>query len=255
PEKLLYGMHNTTKRLMENGRWAWHNGLFDIKWFRAMGIKADVHEDTVLLSYTFNENGGYHDLDQVAQHWIRAPKHKGMLDEYLPNKKTSYRVIPPLVLAKYNAIDLSKQHRVLKPMLAELQNHPHLTSLYRTLLIPANDFIAEMQLYGVKVDVDRVKQNYQKLTDELAGLNEQLQVYARKHVGTDINFGSPKQLKDLLYGKLGLGMMSMSTNEAALEDISRKYDHPIVSLLLDYRERIKARGTYVTNLIDFPNPK
>lgn len=254
PEKLLYGQGKTTKRLMENGRWSWHNGLFDIKWFRCHGIEANVHEDTMLLSYTFNENGGYHDLDQVAQHWIRAPKHKGMLDQYLPNRNTSYRVIPPLVLAKYNAIDLSKQHRILQPMLDELEQHPHLKGLYRNILIPANDFIAEMQLYGVEVDVDRVKRNYVELTEELKQLNAELQVYANRHIGRDINFGSPKQLKELLYAKLGFGQISMSTNEAALEEIQRKYDHPIVDLLLKYREKIKARGTYVTNLIDFDIP-
>lgn len=252
PEKLIYGMKGTTKRLLEGGRWNWHNGLFDIKWFRAMGIEAHVDEDDMLLSYALNENSGYHDLDQVAQHWIKAPKHKHMLDAYRPNKKASFREIPPLVLYRYNAIDLSKTHASWFPLRDAVREDPHLESLYTRLLIPAVDFIAEMQLYGVLLDQDKVRANQAALTAQIESVNAQLQVYAQKHIGREINFGSPKQLKELLYGKLGFGQMSMSTNEAALEDIARKYEHPIVDLLLKYRELIKARGTYVTNLLDSP---
>lgn len=257
PENLLYGMGATTKRLMEakSITWNWHNGLFDIKWFRKYGIEARVDEDDMLLSYALNENGGYHDLDQVAQHWIKAPRHKHMLDSYLPNKKTSYRVIPTPVLHKYNAIDLSKTHMSWGPLREAVNSDHMLKSLYETMLIPAVDFVAEMQLYGVEVDQEKVRQNEVEHDKELLDLRKQLNAYAQKHLGHDINPNSPAQLKTLLFDKMGFGRPGDSTDEKSLINIQRIYDHPIVDILLKHREVAKRKGTYVSNLLDQTDAK
>lgn len=253
PENLLYDMPNTTKRLMEAPQiaWNWHNGLFDIKWFKAMGIEARVDEDDMLLSYAMNENGGYHDLDQVAMQWIKAPRHKGMLKQYLPNKNTSYRVIPPPILHKYNAIDLSKTHASFFPLREAVRDDKHLEDLYTNTLIPAVDFVAEMQMYGVAADIDKIKEN-EKLHDiELAELRTQINVYAQKHLGHDININSPQQLKTLLFDKMGYGRIQDSTDEKSLINIQRIYDNPpVIDLLLKHREVAKRKGTYVSNLLD-----
>lgn len=252
PEDMLYNMPATTKRLVEAESiiWNWHNGLFDIKWFMKLGMQARVDEDTILLSYALNENRGYHDLDQVAQHWIKAPRHKHMLDAYLPSKKTSYRVIPANVLYKYNAIDLSKTHAVWSHIREAVRKDPHLERLYNEILIPAVSFIAAMQLYGVELDVDKVKENELHHDKELEELRAQINVYAQKHLGHDINVNSPIQLKTLLYGKMGFGRLSDSTDEKTLINIQRIHDHPVIDLLLKHREVVKRRGTYVTNLLD-----
>lgn len=255
PEKLLYSMPHLTKRLVENGRWNWQNGQFDIKFFRQLKMKANVHEDTMLLSYTLNENGGYHDLDQIAQHWLGAPKHKGMLDQYKGAGWKSYRDFPYDILCKYNAIDLSKTHCVHPILRSEVNSDPLLKGLYERLLIPAVDFVAEMELYGVKVNEETIRHNEVIHTQELDELRLELQAIAAPYLGYTLNPGSPKQLKELLYDKLGMGRRGSSTNEAALIDIQRKYDHPIVDLLLTYREVAKRKGTYVSNLIPQVGPK
>lgn len=256
PENILYGVERTTKRLLESGRWNWHNGLFDIKWFHRMGVAAKVDEDTMLLSYALNENAGYHDLDQVAQHWIKAPKHKNMLDAYKTEGWQSYRDFPPEVLYKYNAIDLTKTHKVHAPLRDEVASDPHLDKLYTKVLIPAVGFVATMQMYGVELDVAKVKENEELHNQMIKEVEDKIQPYAEKHLGKRINLNSPLQLKELLYGKMGFGRMSMSTNEAALEEIARNYDlPPIVSHILDYRELVKRRGTYIVNLLDRHAPK
>lgn len=254
PENLFYSMPHVTKKLLEAPpiTWSWHNGIFDIKWAWVMGIKARVDEDTMLMSYALNEKAGYHDLDQVAQHWIKAPRHKHMLDNYV-KKGESYRVIPKDILYKYNAIDLSKQHKIFAPLREEIRANPLLEKLYTELLIPAVPFIASMQTYGVAVDVDVIKQNELEHDKELAELRAKLNVYAREHMGTDINPNSPMQMKELLYGRLGLGRMVDSTNEAALIEIERRGGHPVVDLLLKHREVAKRKGTYVSNIL--PNPE
>lgn len=256
-ERMLYNLPHITKRLVEapSIRWNWHGGLFDIKWFRQMGAQARVDEDTMLMSYTLNENRGLHDLDFVAQHWIGAPRHKHMLNEYLPNKKTSYRVIPSDVLYKYNAIDLSKTHKCWAPLRHAIWEDPAHINEYRTTLIPAVDFIADMQMYGVQADEDKIKENIALHEKELTEIRAKINVYSQKHLGHDINVNSPMQVKELIYGKMGLGNMSMSTDEDALIEAKRRHEHPIIDLILDHREIAKRMGTYVANILPDPERK
>lgn len=254
PESLLYSMLPTTKRLLESGTWNWQNGLFDIKWFRRLGINAQVHEDTMLLSYAMNENSGYHDLDQIAQQWIGAPRHKHMLDAHV-KKGQSYRVIPKDILHKYNAIDLSKTHCSWFPMREAVREQKHLEDLYTNTLIPAVDFIAEMQMYGVEADVDKIKENIILHDNELATIRAKINAYAQKHLGCDINPNSPKQVKELIIHKMGLGSLASATNEQALIEIKRRTEHPIIDILLDHREVAKRKGTYVANILPDPERK
>lgn len=255
PEHLLYGMPHLTKRLVEGGRWNWHNGLFDIKWFRVQGWQAQVHEDTMLMSYAMNENRGFHDLDQTAQHWLGAPRHKEMLEQYLPYKGASYRHIPLPILYEYNAIDLSKTHCQYFPMRDAIRQDWNSIDAYRSTLIPAVNFIAEMQLYGVEADVDKINENIVLHERELAEVRAKINVYAQRHLGHDLNPNSPLQVKALIYEKMKLGHPTMSTNESALIEAKRKHEHPIIDLLLDHREVAKRKGTYVSNILSDPDRK
>lgn len=253
PEDVFYNNLPAMRRLFEGGHWAWHNGMFDITWLRAPqhNIHAKVDEDTMLMSYSLNENKGFHDLDQVAQLWIGAPKHKNMLSQYLPSKKSSYREVPPEVLYKYNAIDLSKQHRVFAPLEEAVNADPHSKKLYYGTLIPAIDPLVRAKLHGVKVDKAVVEENERKHDEELTLLREEINSkWARSALGHDINIGSPKQMQELLYDKMELKIPgTRSTDEDTLIQIQRRYDHPIVNVLLKYREVNKRKGTYVSNLL------
>lgn len=250
PEELLYQCWDLTTRLVENGaQWNWHNGKFDIRWFRRHGARAQVLHDTMLLSYAQNENRGLHDLDQVALRVLNAPNHKKVLDQYLPNRATSYRVIPSDVLHQYAAYDIAKTHQILEPQLAEVQQDKHLTKLYQDILIPASHLCAEIEAYGVKVSRTQIAKNEKELQEQLSIAEAAVQEYAIKHVGKLINLNSPKQVGDLLYNRLQLGAVGTSTDEDHLIKIRRKFGHPIVEHMLKYREIAKLKSTYVTNLV------
>lgn len=257
PEQILYGCGSTTKKLMEaqSIKWNWHNGLFDIKWFRYHGIQARVDEDTMMMSYTLNENRGFHGLDDVAQHWIGAPRHKGMVEKYLPRKGASYRHIPPEVLYEYAAKDISKTHCQWFPLREAIRSDYHAINEYRTMLIPAINFIANMQLVGITADVKAIEANVIKHEEELAAIREKINVYAHKHIGADINPNSPAQVSTLLYDKLKLGPKSMGTSENALIQLKRNHEHPLIDLILDHREVAKRKGTYVANILPDPDRK
>jgi uracil-DNA glycosylase family 4 len=251
PEDFFYKQLPAIRRLHSKGQWAFHNSLFDVTWMRApqhkIPVKAGI--DTMLMSYARNENRGFHDLDQVAQACIGAPPHKGMLEKYFPYKGASYRYVPPEILYRYNAIDLSKQHQIYPVLRQELDADPDSARLYDNLLIPAVEELVWMKLHGVKANIERVRENEGVLQRELDHLDGEINKYSKVHIGADINVASPPQLYSLLR-KMELTIPGIkSTDEDTIIKCQRRYDHPIFNLILNRRELAKAKGTYVTNLL------
>lgn len=247
PEDVVYRFPDLMKQLMEleTPRWIWQNGKFDISWYWHFGAQARVDEDTMLLSYALNENAGFHDLDQIAAVWINAPEHKNVLSKYLKKKSDSFRVIPTDVLHKYAALDTSKTYRMFFPLREEVNKDPKLKSLYEKILIPAIPFLCRTERYGILVDLNKVEQNAKEHLEELDRISDKIQPYAEKYLGKRINLGSPAQLKELLYDKMQLGPKGTSTDEDALIQIQRRFNHPIANHILDYREVSKRYGTYI----------
>jgi DNA polymerase-1 len=263
PEHLIYDCWPLMRRLLEGGRWNWQFGMFDIKWFRKerfsrLGeIRASVHEDSGLASYALNENKGFHDLDQIAQLHLGAPKHKDAMSKYYKMPPHySLRNAPLEELWHYNAVDLSKTHRCL-PVLKEamaadpiiVRGVPAPLLYYTETLIPSSNYFAEILLYGAPVNKETVQKNLALEDADLVPVDAAIQEYAHKHMGHSINVGSPLQVKSLIYGKMGLGNMSMSTDEDAMIKIQRTYEHPIAGLILKWREIAKRKSTYVTALL------
>lgn len=251
PEEVFYKNLSLIRRLYSKGKWAFHNGLFDATWLRApthkVNLRVDI--DTMLMSYALNENRGFHDLDQVAQSRIGAPPHKDGIKKYLPNRAASYRNIPPAELYKYNAFDLSKQHQIYPILREELDACEHSSRLYDNLLIPAVEELIWMRLHGVEVNVEQVRENEQLMQQEIDALDAEINKYAATHIGVSINVASPTQLYDLLR-KMELTIPGIkSTNEDTIIKSQRCYDHPIFNTILNRRELAKAKGTYVTNLL------
>jgi uracil-DNA glycosylase family 4 len=281
----------------ENLRWNWHNGKFDVQWIWAstpafervrnklgfkgvcgccsdkkddealapykryrepLYINGRVDEDTMLLSYTNNENAGFHDLDQTAQAWIQAPAHKGVMSKYYKMAPHySLRNAPKAELHRYAAYDIAKTHLQWKPLREQVGKDQRLVNLYYNTLIPASHFFARIERYGVQVDKEKVKENMALEDMEIKEINSRLQVYAREYLGHEINFGSWQQLRPLIWGKMKLGPpgaerspLSFASDEDALVDAQRRTNHPILHDLLLYREVVKRKGTYVVNLID-----
>lgn len=256
PEEVLYSNWDLTREFMErpNSKWNWHNGKFDIRWFRNYSVKARVDEDTMLLSYAHNENGGFHDLDQVAAKWLMAPNHKKVLDQYLPNRATSYRVIPSPVLYKYCAFDLAKTHQQWFPLHAKLMADRYLPRSYYDLTVPASMLCATMEQNGITVDLDKVAENERIQKAELARLDAEIQVYAMEYLGHKVNIGSWQQLQKLLWDHMQLGPAGSSTDEKHIVLAQRKNPHPVLDLLLQWRGVEKLRSTYISNLPKLVHP-
>lgn len=235
--------------LFENDlSFVWHNGKFDVKFLWEAGVnKARVDEDTMLMSYSIDETGGIHDLETVSSDWLNSPNWKKVLDEYLPNRSTSYEAIPKDILHKYMALDIGNTralYDVLRPIILSDNN---LNKLYTRTLIPASNFLARTEKRGIFVDLERISENKLKYAKEIEKYKEEIIEISRQFPDsgyTEKLVGSPKQLSKLIYEDLGIKPYrnQKTTSKDVLEKLP---DHPILTSLSKYRKVAKEESTYV----------
>ncbi len=233
----------------EYARYVWHNGKFDIRFSRSKGLDGRVDEDTMMLSYCLDENGGIHDLETVAANAIQAPNWKAMLDQYKSSKKASYREIPTPVLHKYAGYDIGSTIQswyVLKP---QVEKDRHLAKLY-PFLIRMSNFLPDIENEGLLIDKSQVKDNFIRLKGIMAEKAAALNHIALARLGKTINPNAPQQVASLLYDGVRIPMYkgSRSTDADTLDMLP---PNPVLRTLKEYRRAAKIYGTYVKSLYDF----
>lgn len=225
--------------------WAWHNGKFDVKFLRNAGINARVDDDTMLMSYTLDEEGGVHDLETVSADVLDAPDYKYMIRPYLPNKQASYELIPRQVLAEYQAIDTSNTAQIRPIYRERIRNDSSLESLYTETLLPASEMLIQTEENGICTDPKRLDENEVYFADMKSDIGTQI----NDMIGYSINPGSPKQVKELLFRRMKFrNRKKGSTAAPILERLQKETEHPIFALILKHRKAVKMYGTYVKGL-------
>ncbi len=236
------------KSYMDGGpfKWIWSNGKFDVKFLNNIGWRTKVDEDVMLMSYALEERGGFHSLDMIGKDWIGAENHKSMLDPYLPNKKTSYEVIPKKVLHPYLAFDSSYTLQCYNKMLPHFEEGPNKT-LYREVLLPSSEVLRTIEQRGMYVNLEQVKENDLKIGELVEQKRDYFNKMAEDLGFNSINPNSPKQVSDYLYGYLKLAHPSRSTDEKTLLKLP---PHNAIDALLDYRGVNKELTTYIKPLYE-----
>ncbi len=131
---------------------------------------------------------------------------------------------------------------------AELKKE-NLWELFETVEKPLMHIIEMMEEHGIALDVEKLK----NMSTELHAQVKVLETKIYEAAGSEFNIASPKQLGEVLYEKLGLGTRvkktktgAWSTNASELEKI--RDAHPVISLVLEYRELAKLLSTYIDTL-------
>ena len=131
-----------------------------------------------------------------------------------------------------------------------------LWNLYNEVELPLAEVLREMEQAGVRIDVAMLKQAEEQLNAELQTLEQQIYTAA----GTTFNINSPKQVGEVLFDQLQLDAKAKksktgqySTSEEVL--LTLKPKHPVVGMILAYRELKKLISTYISALPTYINPE
>ena len=131
-----------------------------------------------------------------------------------------------------------------------------LWNLYQEVELPLSAVLREMEQAGVRIDVDMLKQAEEQLNGELQVLEQQ--IYSAAEATFNIN--SPKQVGEVLFDQLRLDAKAKksktgqySTSEEVL--LALKPKHPVVGMILEYRELKKLISTYISALPTYINPE
>ena len=199
--------------------------------------------DTQLAAYLLDPTAGSYDLPKLSMQYLKKELEEGRawrdeeafgpLSDQLKAQTQWY---------EDNAL-IGALHEALGKRLEELG----LTGLLQDMEIPLCSVLANMERRGVLVDKNALARFGEMLTSRIA--ETQKEIYAQ--AGEEFNILSPKQLGHILFEKLGLPPIKKtktgySTNAEVLEKL--QYQHPIVSLVLEYRQLTKLNSTYVEGL-------
>jgi DNA polymerase I len=223
--------------------------------FLQRGIRLDPIDDTMLISYVLEGGLHGHGMDELSElHLSHTPIAFGQVAGKGKDKIT-FDCVPVAEATKYSAEDADvtlRLHMLLKPKLAEM----HKRAVYESLERPLVMVLADMERAGITIDPDMLR----RLSNDFGKKQAALESEIHKLAGENFNIGSPKQLGDILFGKMGLEggrktkTGAWSTDVDMLEDVAAQ-GHEIAKKVLDWRGLAKLRGTYTDALPGFINPK
>ena len=213
-----------------------------------------IAEDTLLESYVL-ESDKSHDMDSLAS------RHLGLKTLTYTEvcgkgaKQIGFAEVAVERAIEYAAEDADITLRLHHTLSSQLAPEPRLEKLYREIELPVLEVLFEMERTGVLIDDFLLAQHSEELGRRLHGLEQQ----AHELAGQPFNLGSPKQLGEILFGKLGLPVVKKtatgqpSTDEDVLTQLAE--DYPLPKLLLEHRGLAKLKNTYTDKLPLMVNPR
>jgi DNA polymerase-1 len=232
-----------------------HNLKYDVEILRRAGLPvAGVAFDTMIAEWLINPNSPNLGLKNLA--WARLGVRMTPIKELIGSgrsQKTMDEVALDAVVP-YAGADADISHRLVKKLRADLEAHQQV-ELFETLEMPLVTVLADMELHGVKVDVDWLHTLAEDLDERLA--QREAEIY--ELAGETFNVNSPQQLSGVLFDTLALPTQGLrktksgyySTRAAVLERLAS--EHPIVEHVLAYRSLAKLKSTYVDSLMELVN--
>ena len=231
------------------------NIKFDYIIFYKRGIKINCIEDTMLMSYVLDAGRNRHNLDTLAELHL---KHKNISFKDLVGsgkKQLNFSEVDILSAANYAAEDSDITLRLYKLFLQNLKSEK-LMLIYENFEKPMVEILAQMEIFGVKID----NKFLSKLSEKFGKKIQQLEKDIFKITKSKFNIGSTKQLGEILYNQLKIASLkrtkkgSFATSASVLEDLAFK-GHLLPKLILDWRQITKLKNTYSDSLQEHLNPK
>jgi DNA polymerase-1 len=204
--------------------------------------------DSMLESYVLNSVATRHDMDSAAEKYLGV---KTIHYEDVAGKgakQITFNQVDVDRAAEYSAEDADVTLQLHQKLWPQIEALPALKAVYETIEQPLVSVLYRMERKGVLVDRELLKIQ----SSELAARMQELQALAHAEAGGVFNVDSPKQLQEILFGKLGIPVTRKtptgqpSTAEDVLEELAATY--PLPKLILEYRGVAKLKSTYTDNL-------
>ena len=230
------------------------NMKYDAKIFARYGVSVAPIDDTMLMSYALHGGEHGHGMDALSERYLG---HTPIPIKPLLGTGKSARTfdfVPINEAVAYAAEDADitlRLWQMFKPQLHRKQ----VTAVYETLERPMVSVLAKMEMDGIKVDRDTLSRMSNAFAQKMAGLEAEIHELA----GEAFNVGSPKQLGEILFDKMGIEggkrgkTGAYATGADVLEDLATEHELP--ARVLDWRQLSKLKSTYTDALQDHINPE
>ncbi|HEY3795221.1 MAG TPA: DNA polymerase I [Bradyrhizobium sp.] len=231
------------------------NIKFNAVMFAQHGVIIRNHDDVQLMSYALDAGRNAHGLDTLAELWLGhatlthgeltgSGKAKLTFDQVAIDRATAYSAEDADVIVRLS--------RVLKPrLIAE-----HMTAVYETLERPLVSVLARMERRGISID----RQVLSRLSGEFAQTAARVEAEIQEIAGEPVNVGSPKQIGDIIFGKMGIPggtktkTGAWSTSAQILDELAEQ-GHAFPKKILEWRQVSKLKSTYTDALPTYVHPQ
>lgn len=227
---------------------------YDTHVFANAGITVrGYRHDTMLQSYILEAHKP-HGLESLA---LRHLDRKGLSYEDLCGKgahQIPFSQVDIERASEYACEDSEMCVEVHRKLWPQLEAEPKLRHVYEAIEMPVSALLARIERHGVLIDAEVLARQSRELAERMLALEAQ----AHEIAGQPFNLGSPKQIGEILFSKLGLPVKKKtasgapSTDEDVLAELAA--DYPLPAKLLEHRSLSKLKGTYTDKLPLMINP-
>ena len=225
------------------------NIKFDRNILTRHGINlASFENDTMLMSYVLNSTATRHNLDALAQYYL---KYKTTTFEDVAGKgvkQVTFDLVPMDQAVHYASEDADITYRLHEELKSRLAKEPVLNTLLEEVEIPLITVLSDMEQAGTLVNERVLKAQSKNFSERIT----KLETEAYELAGQEFNLGSPKQLQEIFFEKLKYPVLQKtpggqpSTAENVLQQLSEDYELP--KIILEHRTLSKLKSTYTDKL-------
>ena len=202
--------------------------------------------DTMLASYVINAAATRHGMDDLARHYLHTQTISFEDVAGKGAKQVSFDQVAIDLASDYACEDADITYQLFDLFSEKLAADENNAKLLHELEIPTAEILCQMEANGILIKRPFLNELSQRFDEEIIALEKR----AYEVAGEEFNLGSPKQLGEMLFEKLGVpgGKKTKSGQYSTGEAVLSKINHPLVEIVLEYRGLSKLKSTYTDAL-------
>jgi DNA polymerase-1 len=238
-----------------------HNAKFDVEVLEHAGVKVEgVTFDTMLAAALLDKRKG---LKELAFYELKLPEPMTDIEELIGKRgknQITFADVPLDQATPYGAADSDMTIRLVETLAPQLAEQHKVQEIFQRLEMPLLPVLVRMEQAGIGLDAPFMRDLGRRMGDDLIKLEDQIYAF---NDGLKFNINSGDQLSDLLFNKLGMPTAGLertktgrySLTAGVLDKLQVQNPHPVIDLILRYRQLTKLKSTYVDALPELVNPE